>query len=84
MAFNTKAVDERPHYVGVASLSVFGGNFVLAMVRRGPIGVRLELRGVRFSEIRNESIGGQVRRLSAFRSVRYYDITSYPGLLIMH
>ena len=26
----TKAVDKRQHYVGVASLSVFGGNFVLA------------------------------------------------------
>ena len=26
----TKAVDKRPHYVGVASLSVFGSNFVLA------------------------------------------------------
>ena len=27
----TKAVVKRRHYVGVASLSVFGGNFVLAM-----------------------------------------------------
>ena len=41
-------------YVGVASLSVFGGNFVLAKVRRGLISVRCsELRGVRFSEVRN-------------------------------
>ena len=50
----TKAVDKRPHYVGVTSLSVFGGNFVLAKVRRGLISVCCsELRGVRFSEVRN-------------------------------
>ena len=50
----TKAVDKRQHYVGAASLSVFGGNFVLAKVRRGLISVRCsELRGVRFSEVRN-------------------------------
>ena len=50
----TKAVDKRPHYVGVASLSVFGDNFVLAKVHRGLINVRCsELRGVRFSEVRN-------------------------------
>ena len=50
-----KAVDKRQHYVGVASLSVFGGNqFVLAKVRRALISVRCsELRGVRFSEVRN-------------------------------
>ena len=49
-----KAVDKCQHYVGVASLSVFGGNFVLAKVRRGLISVRCsELRGVRFSEVRN-------------------------------
>ena len=49
----TKA-GKRKHYVGVASLSVFGGNFVLAKVRRGLISVRCwELRGVRFSEVRN-------------------------------
>ena len=48
----TKAVDKCQRYVGVASLSVFGGNFVLAKVRRGLISVRcLELRGVRFSEV---------------------------------
>ena len=40
--------------MGVASLSVFGGNFVLAKVRRGLISVCCsELRGVRFSEVRN-------------------------------
>ena len=50
----TKAVDKRQHYVGVASLSVFGGNFVLAKERRDLISVRCsELRGVRFSEVRN-------------------------------
>ena len=50
----TKAVDKRQHYVGVASLSVFGDNFVLAKVRQGLISVRCsELRGVRFSEVRN-------------------------------
>ena len=44
-------VDKRPHYVGVTSLSVFEGNFVLAKVRRGLISVCCsELRGVRFSE----------------------------------
>ena len=49
-----KAVDKCPHYVGVASLSVFGGNLVLAKVHRGLISVRcLKLRGVRFSEVRN-------------------------------
>ena len=50
----TKAVDKRQHYVGVASLSVFGGNLVLAKVRRGLISVRCsELRGILFSEVRN-------------------------------
>ena len=38
----------------LSSLSVFGGNFVLAKVRWGLISVRCsELRGVRFSEVRN-------------------------------
>ena len=59
----TKAVDKRPHFVGVTSLSVFGGNFVLAKVRQGLISVRCsELRSVRFSEVRNvmvKSIGGK-------------------------
>ena len=60
------AVDKRPHYVGVTPLSVFGGNFILAKVRRGRISVRCsELRGVRFSE------PSAVQRLSAFRRVRY-------------
>ena len=50
----TKAVDKRPHYVGVASLPVFGGNFVLAKVHLGLISVHcLELRGVRFSEVQS-------------------------------
>ena len=31
--------DKCPHYVGAALLSVFRGNFVLAMVHRGVIGV---------------------------------------------
>ena len=64
--------------MGVASLSVFGGNFVLAKVRRGLISVRCsELRGVRFSEVRNvlvlsgASEPSAVERLSAFRRVRY-------------
>ena len=49
-----KAVDKRQYCAGVASLSVFGGNFVLAKVCRGLISVRcLELRGVRFSVVRN-------------------------------
>ena len=47
-------VDKRQHYVGVASLSVIGGNFVLAKVSRGLISVRCsELRGVCFLEVRN-------------------------------
>ena len=38
--------------MGVASLSVFGGNFVLAKVRRGLISVHCsEFRGGRFSEV---------------------------------
>ena len=49
-----KAVDKRPHYVSVDSLSIFGGNFVLNKVHRGLISVHcLELRGVHFSEVRN-------------------------------
>ena len=40
--------------VGVVSLSIFGGSFVLAKVCRGLISVRCsELRGVRFLEVRN-------------------------------
>ena len=77
-----KAVDNRPHYVGVTSLSVFGGNFVLDKVHRGLISVCCsELRGVRFSEVRqvlvlwqNQSGASEpsvVQRLSAFRRVRY-------------
>ena len=47
-----KAINKRQHYVGVASLSIFGGNFVLATVHRGLISVRCsKLRGVRFSEV---------------------------------
>ena len=38
----------------LSSLSVFGGNFVLAKVRWGLVSVRCsELRGVRFSEVQN-------------------------------
>ena len=38
----------------LSSLSVFGGNFVLAKVRWGLVSVRcLELRGVRFLEVQN-------------------------------
>ena len=48
----TKAVDKRQHYVGVASLSVFRGNFVLAKVHWSLISVHCsELRGVRFSVV---------------------------------
>ena len=58
-----KAVDKCPHYVGVASLSVFGGNFVLAMVRWGLISVCcLELRVFCFSKCISsmvKSIGGK-------------------------
>ena len=43
-----------PHYVGIFSMFIFGGNFLLAKVCRGLISVRcLELRGVCFSEVRN-------------------------------
>ena len=42
-----KAVNKHLYYVGVSSLSVFRGDFVLAKVRRGLISVHcLELRGV--------------------------------------
>ena len=45
---------ERPHYVSVTSLSVFGGNFVLAKVSRGLMIIGCsELSGVRLSEVRN-------------------------------
>ena len=51
--YDLKAVDKRQHYVGVASLSALD-NFALAKVRRGLISVCCsELRGVRFSEVRN-------------------------------
>ena len=47
-------VDKCLHSVAVASLSVFRGNFVWAKVHRGLISVRCsELRGVRFSKVRN-------------------------------
>ena len=60
----TKVVDKRQHYVGVASLSVFGGNFVLAKVCRGLISVRCsKLRGVRFSEVRNACISPMVKSI---------------------
>ena len=36
----TKAVDKCLHYVGVTSLSIFGGNFVLGKVCWGMISVR--------------------------------------------
>ena len=50
-----KEVNKHPHYVVETSLSIFGGNFVLARVcRGGGVGVRcLELRGVRFLEVQN-------------------------------
>ena len=49
-----KVVENHPHYVGITSLSVFRGNFVLARVHWGLISVScLELRGVHFSEVRN-------------------------------
>ena len=50
--------------VGVVSLSVFGGNFVLAKVCLGLISVHCsELRGVRFSEVRNVLVlWGQINR----------------------
>ena len=56
-----KEVDKRPHYVGITSLSVIVGNYVLARVCQGGglvfvvwVSVRcLELRGVRFSEVQN-------------------------------
>ena len=40
--------------VGAVSLSVFGGNFLLAKISLGLISVCCtELRGVRFSEVEN-------------------------------
>ena len=70
--------------MGVASLSVFISNFVLAKVRRGLdqcLLFELHLRGVHFSEVQNVSVLWQnqsgaseasaVQRLSAFQRVRY-------------
>ena len=49
--------------VGVVSLSIFGGNFVLAKVHLGFISVHCsELRGVRFSEVRNLLVLGKINR----------------------
>ena len=54
-----KAVDKCLHYVGVTTLSIFGGNFVLAKVRRGLISVRcLELRGEVSASRRCPLLGG--------------------------
>ena len=60
--------------MGVASLSVFGGNFVLAKVRRGLISVRCsEFRSGRFSEVANVlqvwDFQSVTRTLSALGSV---------------
>ena len=47
--------------VDVVSLSVFGGNFVLAKVRLGFISVcSSELRGVCFSEVQNVFLEGSL------------------------
>ena len=47
--------------VGVVSLSVFGGNFVLAKVHLGLISVcSSELRGVCFSEVQNVFLEGSL------------------------
>ena len=82
----TKAVDKRLHcaqnYSGVVSLSVFGGNFVLAKVRLGAhqcplFGVERcpLLGGSKCISFMVKSIGvsdlSAVQRLSAFRRVRY-------------
>ena len=57
-----KRFDMCPHYVGVAPLSIFWGNFVLAKVLWEVISVCCqELRGVGFLEVRNamlKLIGG--------------------------
>ena len=58
----TKVVDKRQHYVGVASLSVFGGNFVLTKVRRGLISVRC-------SELRCPLLGGSKCISSMVKSI---------------
>ena len=57
-----KAIDKHPYYVGIASLSVFGGNFILAKVHWGLNKVSyLELRSVYFLEARNVlALCGQV------------------------
>ena len=73
-----KAVDKRPHYMGVASLSVFGGNFVLAKADQCLLfGVErcLLLGGSHCISSMVKAIGGSepstVRRLSTFWRVRY-------------
>ena len=76
-------VDKCLHDVGVTSLSVFEGNFVLAKVHWGLISVRCsELRCVCFSEVQNvlvlwknqsgASELSAVQRLSAFQRVCYW------------
>ena len=75
-------VNKHPHYVSVASLSVFGGNFVLAKVCRGLTSVCcLELKSVCFSEVQNilvlwvNQLGASepsaVQRLSTYWRVSY-------------
>ena len=78
-----KAVDKCLHnlctklLMGVVSLSIFRGNFVLAKVRLGLISVHcLELRGICFSDgSMVKSIGANdlstVQELSAFQRVHY-------------
>ena len=78
---HTKAVNKRPHYAGVTSLSIFGVNFVLAKVGWGLISVhcseRIEmcllLSGSKCISSMVKSIRpSTVQRLSAFRRVCYW------------
>ena len=75
---------ERP--IRSISLSVFGGNFVLAKVRRCLISVCCsELRGVRFSEVRNVFYGkinrGQVSR-PLYRGCPLFGVSVIRGFTV--
>ena len=65
-------------FVGVVSLSVFGGNFALAKVRLGLISLRCtELRGVRSSEVWNVLYSSMVKSIRGKRSVRCREVVRF-------
>ena len=82
----TVTLRKRLHYVGATSLSVLGGNFVLAKVHWGLISVCCsELRGVRFSEVRNVLVInlGKVSRL-LYRGCLLFRGSVIRGFTVFH